>query len=202
MQQRATRRDASSAIEAENRALSTLLERLPLPRMHRRLRNTNHAQTPHIRLPRCVLQVSLLPQAVHASAGGRGLRPSAAELHSRGGVPSIRVHHLGSAPYYPTTSVRGSGNLSKGTRSASRPAARQPATSIVRRLCWRQTQPSRVRFAGLRPPLIAAFWGVRTLPHTGTYGRVDKSSPICAWVAVQLPSSFRASSLVEPACVV
>ena len=34
------------------------------------------------------------------------------------------------------------------------------------------------------------------------YGRVDKSSPVCAWVAVQLASSFSASSLVEPGCVV
>jgi len=99
--------------------------------------------------------------------------PSAAELQSRGGVPSIGVHHLGSAPYYPRTSVRGSGNLSEGTRRASRPAARQPATSIVGAAVGLPAQRSRVRSAGLRPPLIAACCGVPTLPHTGTMGAGD-----------------------------
>ena len=53
--------------------------------------------------------------------------PSAAELQPRGRVPSIGVHQLRSAPYYPRTSVRGSWNLSKGTRRLpGRPAGLRP----------------------------------------------------------------------------
>ena len=44
------------------------------------------------------------------------------------------------------------------------------------------------------------------IPRVGVspcaYGRVDKCTPVCAWVAVQLASSFNVSSLVEPGFVV
>jgi hypothetical protein len=55
----------SSAIEAENRAPSTLLVRLPFSRC----RDGPVAQTT-LRLPLRVLQVSLIPQAALDFAGG------------------------------------------------------------------------------------------------------------------------------------
>ena len=119
--------------------------------------NTNHAHTPV-----CVTSLSTsssrpCPRPAAAPPPRRAVGafgPSAAELQSRGRVSSIGVHQLGFAPYYPRTSVRGSGNLSQGTRRASRPAARQPATSIVGVAVGLPAQPSRVRSADLRPPLM------------------------------------------------
>ena len=81
------------------------------------------------------------------------------------------------------------------SKSASRPAVGRPANSIVKRLGWVGTQPSRVRSAGLRPPLTAARRWVSTLPHNACG---LKWSPQRPRRTPEMVSSSRAS--VEALC--
>ena len=108
--------------------------------------------------------------------------------HHRGQTPGVRVLLYCFKPPFPSGGGFAAASAGRGTSShfmladlarsdprrwrrfkgASRPAVRRPANSIVKFLGWFGTQPSRVRSAGLRPPLTTASCGLSggaSFPH-------------------------------------
>ncbi len=77
--------------------------------------------------------------------------------------------------------TRAASERRSGSAQAGRWATGQPHCATSR---WHPTQPSRVRFAGLRPPLTAACFRLTRLPHTGTMGipEVPEGPNVIGWV--------------------